>query len=175
MGKILFRLALLVTAMIIAVMIVGSILPRDFEFETSVEIAAAPTVVFEMINSLPNWQHWSTFNEQKVAGLKIEYGAIREGMGAAQKWTDQRGAGKLWITESKPHHLVEYDLEFDQFPTMKSRIEISGTEEKSKIRWSSHGRLPDGPFYGFFAFLFPTQMPNQYDHSLNKLKSLLEK
>ena len=174
MGKILFRLALLITAVIVVLMIIGSFLPRDFEVETTIEIAASPQEVFDMINSLPNWQHWSTFNEQKVSGLKIEYGGIREGIGAVQKWTDQRGEGKLWITDSKPHRFIEYDLQFGQFPTMKSRFEIKANDQKSTIRWSSSGRLPDGPFYGFFAFLFPTQMNNQYDHSLKKLKSLLE-
>lgn len=175
MGKILFRLILLIAAAIGVLMIIGSFLPRDFEFETSIEIAAAPEEVFVMVNSLPNWQHWSTFNEERVAGLEVEYGAIVEGVGAAQKWSDQRGEGKLWITDNKPNHFIEYNLEFQNFPIMKSRFEISESEGSSKIRWSSEGSLPRGPFYGFFAFLFPAQMVNQYDHSLNQLKTVLEK
>ena len=175
MGKILFRLALLVAAFIGMILLIGSLLPRDFEIDSTIEISAAPAEVFLMINSLPNWQLWSTFNEERVAGLKIEYGPIREGEGAVQKWTDVRGAGKLWITKSVKNEGIEYDLQFHDFPTMRSSIQISDVGGGNcSVKWTSSGSLPKGPFYGYSALFFSTQMSHQYSQGLERLKQIIE-
>ena len=132
-------------------------------------------VVFDMMNSLPNWQQWSNFSKERVEGLVIEYSSTKSGEGAVQKWEDARGKGKMWITQSQPHSKIEYDLKFDGFPTMKSTIEIEESGQTTTVVWSSSGKLPGGPFYGYFALLFPGQMQYEYQQSLKRLKELVEK
>ena len=128
-----------------------------------------------MLNELPNWQHWSTFSEERIESLKVTYGSQRSGEGASQTWTDARDGGKLWITKSIPNELIEYDLNFGKFPTMKSRLELNGSGEKTVVRWNSEGRLPSGAFYGYTALLFPGQMNYEYQQSLTRLKEFVER
>ncbi len=174
MAKILIRLMALVSLFVAVVLIVGSCLPRSYELSATIEIEAEPETVFAKINSLPNWQQWSTFSKQRIEGLEIEYGEKLEGVGAIQKWSDRRANGKMWITSSEPDQHVEYDLKFGEFPTMKSRIELRAGDQSTRVTWTSSGVLPNGPFYGYSALLFPTQMNYEYQQSLERLKVAVE-
>ena len=156
------------------VAIVGNFLPRDYEFETSRNIKAEPDAVFAMINELPNWKLWSNWNPERVPDLKIQYGEIQKGEGAVQTWTDSRDSGKLWITESQPNKLLQYRLKFGDFPEMESQINLKQSGKVTQVTWTSKGKLPNGPFYGYFAMIFPTQMRYQYEHNLQRLAEIVE-
>ena len=173
-GRFLMRLLAAITCVILIVASIGYFLPRDFELEASIRIETKPELVFSKINSLPNWQFFSTFNEQKIEGLKITYGEQAEGVGAVQKWTDARGSGKMWITESKASESIKYDLQFGDFPVMKSQISLTETDSGTDVLWKSRGSLPSGPFYGFFAPFFSGQLDHEYGLCLQQLKKICE-
>ena len=56
----------------------------------------------------------------------INYNGSESGVGAAQAWTDRRGKGKLWITQSAKDDRVEYEMEFGRFPRMTSSFNLRG-------------------------------------------------
>ena len=174
MSSILSRIMTVVLLLAVIVVTIGYVLPRDYRIESTVTIDAPAESVFPMINNLPNWQTWSTWNEEQVDSLRIQYGDAKAGVGAIQTWTDARGSGKLWITESESPTSIEYRMKFGNFPEMSSRMELTPVPQGSVLKWSSRGRLPDGPFYGYAALLFPRQMTHQNDLSLQRLKSLCE-
>ncbi len=182
MAKYYFRLLLLFGSVVGVFAIIGSLLPRGYDFQTEIDIAAAPETIFPKINSLKNWQTWSKqFSPDEIEGLEIKYNGDESGVGAAQSWSDGRGDGKLWITESQPNQSVSFDMTFGSFPTMSSQIELTSEPNPdkeegrtTKVIWSSKGTLPGGPFYGYFGSFFGAQMQNQYDKSLEKLKSVVE-
>ena len=174
MFKVLMRLVAILVSFALLIAIVGSFLPRDYSFETTRDIKAKPEEIFAMINQLPNWKLWSNWNPERVPDLKIQYGEIKQGEGAVQTWTDSRGSGKLWIVESTPNQSLVYRLKFGQFPEMSSRIELKNNGDNTKVTWSSDGKLPDGPFYGYFAMIFPTQMRYEYEHNLQRLAEVVE-
>ena len=170
-----FRLLLLVAAILAFFAVIGSLLPRSYDFATQIEINAAADKIFPQVNTIANWQNWTQWNPAEIPGLRVQYSGVESGKGATQSWTDVRGEGKLWITNSNTDESIDYEMLFANFPTMASQIKlIENDEGKTTVRWSSRGRLPAGPFYGFFAPFFPTQMRNQYDLSLNNLKALIE-
>ena len=174
MIKVLIRLAAVITCLALVVAVVGNLLPRDYNFQTTRQIDADPALVFTMINELPNWPQWSNWNPERVEGLRIQLGDIKHGVGAVQTWTDSRDSGKLWITKSIENRSIEYQLKFGDFPEMSNLIELQPVDGGTFVTWSSHGRLPNGPFYGYFALIFPTQMQYQYEHSLQRLAEILE-
>ena len=179
MAKYYFRLALLILGIVAIFWVIGSLLPRSYSFQSEIEIASTPDVVFGEVNSLKKWQSWSRqWNPETIESLTIDYNGQDSGVGAAQTWEDIRGSGKLWITESEQNKKVAYDMEFGNFPRMKSQIEFfpAGSSDKpgTKVKWSSQGKLPSGPFYGFFGSFFSGQMQNEYDKSLEKLKQNIE-
>ena len=175
MAKYYFRLALLVGVIIGSFAVVGSLLPRSYSFTSEIEIAEEPGKIFPLINSLQNWQLWSRqWNPDEIESLEIQYNGNPAGVGAAQTWTDIRGCGKLWITESIADQSIKYEMTFANFPRMTSQIELVPVNSTTRVKWSSQGKLPSGPFYGYFAAFFSAQMKSQYDKSLAELKSIVE-
>ncbi len=174
MHNIFFRLLCLILVLILIVVAIGYLLPRNYALEAAIDIDAPANQVFPMLDELPNWQRWSTFSEERIESLKITYGSKRTGEGASQTWQDARGSGKLWITKSVANELIEYDLNFGEFPTMKSRIELVPVDNRTQVHWTSNGRLPSGAFYGYFALLFPGQMNFEYQQSLLRMKQAIE-
>ncbi len=175
MLKYYFRLLLLVGAIIGIFAVIGSLIPRSYDFSTQMEMSAPPEAIFPKINSLREWQDWSMqFNPALIDDLEIEYNGEQAGKGAAQSWMDIRGKGKLWITQSEPNSRIEYETKFANFPKMSSQIELQAAEGKTLVKWKSQGKLPGGPFYGYFGSFFSTQMENEYNKSLQKLKSVVE-
>ena len=176
MAKYYLRLLMLFGGVIAIVAIIGSLLPRSFDFQTSLEIDAPPEQVFPYLNSLPRWQEWSRqWNPNEIDNLEISYNGTESGVGAAQSWTDPRGSGKLWITVSDPNERVEYEIDFAGRPRMSSQLTLIENDAGSTIvQWRSTGRLPAGPFYGYFGSFFSTHMSNEYDNSLARLKQLVE-
>ena len=99
-----------------------------------------------------------------------------EDIDSSRSWTDRRGDGKLWITDSTANELVAFEMDFANFPRMSSRIELESSQPagQTMVTWSSSGRLPAGPFYGYFGSFFSTQMRHEYEKSLAKLKQVVE-
>lgn len=178
---------MLVAVIVGIVAVIGSLLPRSYDFESATVIDAPAATVFEQVNTIKAWQDWSQWSPQQLESLTVEYSGTETGVGAAQKWNDPRGDGKLWITQSVPNQKVAYQLEFAGFPEMTSSIEMlpvadgagqgaetRGDGTQTRVVWSSRGTLPGGPFYGFFSPFFATGMKHQYDASLERLKVLVE-
>ena len=176
MSKYFLRLLLLIAAIIGVLCLFEQLLPRSYDFQQSVEIARRPEEIFPQLNSIKKWPQWSQqFNMQKIQGLDIKYSGKDEGVGAAQTWTEIRGSGKLWITESTPNETLTYEVEFHNFPKMTSTFTLDPAgEDKTVVTWRSTGQLPRTPLYGLMAPVFGTQMEYEYEKSLAALKALVE-
>ena len=174
MIKYYIRLLMLVGAIILILALIGSLLPRDYDFSATTKINANRSVVFEELNSLKNWGDWSPWNPGKIPGLTVKYTGPDSGVGSTQSWTEPRGTGKMWLTTSEPDDLIAYQLVAPNFPEMISELRLSGDGNQTTLVWSSEGTLPGGPFYGVMAPFFSTHMQDQYEKSLAQLKKKLE-
>ena len=178
MAKYYLRLLLLIGAVIGLFALIGTLLPRSYDFQSSVQVAAPAEAIYPLLVEPKRWQEWSRqWNPEEIEELTISYNSIPSGPGAAQTWTDRRGSGKLWIVDCQSPSSVEYRMTFAGFPEMASQFELRPDSEdpnRTEVVWSSQGRLPGGPFYGYFAPFFATQMRNEYDKSLARLKEQVE-
>lgn len=176
MSKYFLRLLLLIAAIIGVLLLFEQLLPRSYDFQQSVEINGPAEEIFPYLNSLKKWPQWSQqFNMQVIDGLVIKYSGTDEGVGAAQTWTEIRGSGKIWISESSPSEALTYEGEFHNFPKMTSGFTLdSAGENKTLVTWRSAGQLPRTPLYGLMAPIFSTQMGHEYEKSLAALKALVE-
>ena len=161
MLNLLIRILLAVVVIVGVLALIGSFLPRSYEFQTQLTMKAKPSAIFSMVNTPRNWRDWSMWSPEKVAGLQVEYRGNEKGVGAEQFWTEIRGTGKMWITASQPDRSIEYKMVFANFPQMDSTILLKPNGESTNVTWKSSGRLPSGPFYGYFAWLFGGQMKYQ--------------
>ena len=174
MSNLLLRIAIALGLLVGIVALIGSLLPRDYAFESRVEVAAPPEDVFPWLNNLDQWQNWSMWRRDRIEGLSVQTGPKKEGVGAVQTWSEPRGRGKLWITASEPDRRVEYKLDFENFPTMDSTIQLVPSGQGTTVIWTSRGKLPSGPFYGYFGSIFGDGMKYEYDQALQELKKQIE-
>lgn len=156
-------------------LLIGSLLPRDFDTSTSVLIAAGPEQIFPYVNDLDHWQSWSPWNASAIKGLTVEVGQTTAGIGATQRWNEPRGDGKLWITDVEEPNRVEFSSRFANFPEMESSIVLTSTGDQStQVTWTSRGSLPGGPFYGWFGMAFSSGLQAEYGKALQRLKTTVE-
>jgi hypothetical protein len=172
--NILFRILAVLTVFVLIVLLIGTLIPRGFSTSSSVSIEAPPERIFVEINRIKRWSNWTMWNEQEVSGLRVEYPGAEAGVGAIQTWTEPRGAGKLWITESLENERVNFTSLFANFPEMQSSITLRPEGDATRVQWKSEGALPSGPFYGWFGLTFSDSLAREYRKSLNRLKRLCE-
>ena len=176
MAKYFLRLLLLIAAIIGVLLLAERMLPRSYDFQQSVEIERPAAEIFPYLNSLKKWPQWSQqFNVELIEQLVIKYNGTEEGVGAAQTWTEIRGSGEIWITESEPSETLAYAAAFHGFPEMNSTFTLaSAGENKTLVKWRSTGELPSTPLYGLMSTIFVSQMEYEYEKSLAGLKALVE-
>src|SRR5262245_54690242 len=87
--------------------------PADFRIERKGTFAAAPADVFGQVNDFHNWEAWSPWAKLDPT-CKNTFAGAAAGTGAIFSWdgNNKVGAGRMTITESKPHELVRIRLEF---------------------------------------------------------------
>ena len=176
MANLLLRIFLAVSAVIAVLAIVGSLLPRDYDVTTSRLIPATPEQIFPFVNDLQLWQSWSPWNAHDNPNLDVTLGEQTEGKGATQTWTEPRGDGKLWITESDPPTLLTFSSRFANWPQMNSTLTLAPEGTGTRVTWESSGSLPAGPFYGWQGLLlFSSGYKSIFDQALQNLEATVKR
>jgi uncharacterized protein YndB with AHSA1/START domain len=87
--------------------------PSQFSITRSATIAAPPETVFVLVNDLHKWEAWSPWAKLDP-NAKNSYEGPPAGLGAALAWSGNKqvGEGRMTITESRPHELIRFQLEF---------------------------------------------------------------
>ena len=164
------RLFGLIFVVVCVIAIIGSLLPRSYDFEIKETISASPERIYQEMETLPKWQGWSQWSIENETVESLEYSDD----GLSQTWTDERGEGSLWITNREENQSVSYSMTFGNFPEMKSTIHLKSLGEGStEVRWQSQGQLPSGPFYGYFGPFFSTGMKSHYQYGLSKIAKIV--
>jgi hypothetical protein len=105
---------LIIVAVVVIVLLgVVAMQPAGFRVTRSATLPAAPAVVFPHVNDLRNWDAWSPWAKLDPAA-KVSFEGPQSGTGASFAWAGNRniGEGRMTITESRPHELVRFRLEF---------------------------------------------------------------
>jgi len=164
------RLFGLIACVIGIIAVIGSVLPRSYDFEVAQTIEAEPQIVYDNIDTFTDWQ-WSQWTTENPNIEKLKY--LDDGR--TIQWTDIRGDGEMKIVATEPAKMVHVTSNYSNFPEMVSTFEISESGGFTIITWNSKGELPPGPFYGYFSAFFPNGMRSQYAVSLEKLRLVCEK
>jgi hypothetical protein len=174
MLKIWFRLLMLVGFFVVLIAAIGSFLPRSFSLRQEIQIAATVEQVFDRVNNLHQWSQWSPWRIETLGAANIQVGDPFSGTGARMRWEDPRGPGELWFQQVDEPRRIDYAFSFARFEDLRGIFSFESTENGTTLVWQCSGRLPPGPFYGYFAGLFRGEMDRQFAESLQRLKALCE-
>jgi hypothetical protein len=164
---------LIIISLSILVFGIGAFLSKDFSVERSIEIEAAPEVVFDEVNALGNWSAWSPWLARDPS-IQNEYSGPDSGVGATVSWTSENsGSGKQTITKSERPTRLETALDFGDMgqPTSYWAFEPSGAG--TKVTWGLSGEAV-GPLGGYFAKMMDGWVGKDYEDGLERLKQVIE-
>lgn len=89
--------------------------PKDLNVERNIDVNNNAGEVFELVNTLTNWEKWSPWGE-KDPSMKVKYNNIPSGVGSSYSWVgDKSGSGKLEILESESGKHIKTKLLFEGF------------------------------------------------------------
>jgi hypothetical protein len=168
-------IALVVIAVVFIVIV--AMRPSGFRVTRSAVMSALPPAIFAEVNDLHKWQAWSPWEKIDPA-LKRRYEGPSAGTGASYSWVGNNkvGEGRMTITESRPHDLVRFRLDFLRPFKGTNTAEFTFKPEGAQtvVTWSMSGK------YNFMVKaigLFMNcdkMMGGEFEKGLANLKSIAE-
>ncbi len=139
------KISLAVAVIVVVFLVVVLIQPNEFKVQRSATIAAAPAVLFELVNDAKKFEQWNPWAKLDP-NIKNTYSGPPSGVGAACSWSgnDEVGAGTSTIIESKPNELVRQKLEMTRPMASTCTVEFTFKPEGDKtiVTWKMFGPQP---------------------------------
>lgn len=167
-----------VGAIVLVVLILGLIAPKNYNVSRTTTIARPVREVFNYLKFLKNQSEWSPW-EARDPEMKKEFVGTDGEVGFVSKWTGNKqvGAGEQEITGIIENDVVETELRFLKPWKSTSRAymrvrEIS--ENTTQVVWGFQGehKFPSSVFMLFMNM--DKAVGKDFEEGLNKLKKILE-
>jgi len=153
---------------LVALLLIGFILPGTWSAEASIQIEAAPTEVFPFLNDLSRWDRWTNWGD-----IESELSDPPHSAGASRSWDDPNfGSGSVTITSSVAPTLVRYEVEVDGGASVTGELRIEALEGGSRVIWREEGDLGRNPLMGYVARNMPKSQGVQLVEGLEKLRQI---
>ena len=170
------KIGVAVAVLVFGLVVVISIRPATYRVERSISAAAAPPLVFALVEDFNRFQEWSPWAGLDPAMKKEIKG---RGKGATYDWSgnDDVGEGRMTITASTLDTRIEQKLEFFRpwESTARTGFNLVPDGDGTKVTWWMEGR---NNFMGKAMSLvmdMSATIGADYEKGLAKLKPLAEK
>jgi uncharacterized protein YndB with AHSA1/START domain len=174
--KILKWTLLAILGLVIVLLLVAFLLPRQFKVERSAVINAPVGAVFPLVNVTTRWKEWGVWNERDPNMEMTFTGGA--GVGAKWSWKSKtEGNGEMEFTDVQPERSVTYKLSFPDFGMVSTgNITFANVDDKStKVTWTNEGDLGRNPMMRYIGLTLDGRVGKDFDSGLAKLKVLAEK
>jgi effector-binding domain-containing protein len=171
--KLLKIIGISILGLILLLAIIGFFLPSVSNIERSMDMKAAPELVFEQVNNVKNWENWSPWKKMDPK-MEIVYGEISSGAGANYSWKGpESGEGKLTITESVPYSLIKSDLDFGEMGSAKCDYVFEPLADGgTKMTWKFSSEIGGNPFKRLMSALFEGMLKDQFDSGMKGINEI---
>lgn len=173
MLKVIKWLAIIVVVLVIAVVVIGLLLPNEYEVERSITIDAPPEVVFKYLNDLEEWEHWEPFTEMDPS-IVTTIGEPSSGKGATQSWTGDSGNGSLTFTMADVERGIAYDLALEGYDPSTSEMTYEVVDGKTVLTWSMAGKIGVPVLGGYLAASIDSMVGSMYEDGLSNIQKIAE-
>lgn len=178
LGPLLFKIVLVLLAIVGALAGYVSTKPNEFRVERSAVIAASPEAVFDHVNDFHKWEAWSPWAKLDPKAQNTFDGPAF-GKGAKFKWVgnDKVGEGAMTIVESVPPDRLQIRLDFEKpmkdTSTVDFLFEPSGGQ--TKVTWVMSGRYQNFVGKAFCTLMNMQKMiGDKFDEGLASMKKVVE-
>jgi effector-binding domain-containing protein len=179
MKKVLRFIVILLLILIVGVVVLGLIAPKDVTVERSLTINAPTDAVFTQMGNFRNWEHWSPWYRADPTS-KIVYSGEDGKAGSSYHWTGdpkKTGEGEMTATEINGtsmkyalHFLKPWEQKADGF--IKAEDAGNGT---TKASWGFSAHYPF-PWNAMLVFMDMDKMLGKdFEAGLKNIKDYVEK
>jgi hypothetical protein len=158
-------------------LIVAARQPANFCVTRSGAISAPASIVFDQVNDLHKWEAWSPWAKLDPNATNSFEGPS-SGVGAAMSWSGNNkvGVGRMTITESSPHDLIRFKLEFMKpfKATNTAEFTFKSDDNQTRVTWTMSGT---NNFMGKAMSLIMNcdkMVGGQFEQGLAAMKSVVE-
>lgn len=161
------------TVVVGGVLIVGSVLPKDYAVERSIVIDAPQDVVFEQVVDLRLQEGWSPWKAHDPT-MKWSFGDSARGEGALYAWkSENSGSGQYTITEVEGTGRLVAKVVFDDVGESIGTWTFVPEGEGTRVTWGFTGRT-GGVIGGYYALMMDSMVGAAFDEGLAGLKAQAE-
>ena len=160
----------------LAIVGVGILLPSKFDVRRSIEIAAPPGKVYDLVADPRHWARWSAWNKRDPK-MEVTYSGQPFGQGARWAWKSaSEGSGSMEFVKVEPNRRIEYTLHFPDF-NMRSGGEwvFEPAAAGTRVTWNNAGDVGANPLKHYLAASMDRLVGPDFEQGLAGLKALAEK
>ena len=165
-----------VVVLVLVVVVGGYLLPREVQVVRSVEIQAAPEVVFPHVNSLKATEKWSPWLDIDP-NVQTTFTGPDAGVGARLEWASahpQVGSGHQEIVASEKDTRVETALDFGEMGLAKAEFLLAAQGEATQVTWTLNTDMGSNPAMRWMGLMMDSWVGADYEKGLANLKTLVE-
>ncbi|SBS29955.1 hypothetical protein MSP8887_02814 [Marinomonas spartinae] len=156
---------------ILAVVIVGLLLPTNYKVERSVTIDSSKQTVMTVLldgNALPNWMYISDGRVEAFNGV------YTKGRSATIHYNKTDKVGSLTITSIGNNQLTFDVKPKPEVDVVRNVIRLQSIGGKTKVDWLIQGKLRAGLLSPYVALLANRIAGSNFERSLDRLKDIVE-
>lgn len=174
--RIVKRILLAFVAIVVILLAVGFLLPRQVRVERSATIDAPAGVVFANVDDLRRWEAWTPWGKDRDPTVEMSYSDSTAGKGAWFTWTSKKlGSGKLEIVDSQPPKAIDMRLAMDDAgEPAKCGFAFAESEGKTNVTWHFDADMGVWPPGRYFGLCMDWLLGGDYEKGLSNLKRVAE-
>lgn len=165
----------IVSSILVAFVVIGFLLPSEYEVKRNIIIKAQPEEVYPEVVDLRAWQNWGVWF-QKDPDMQIEYGGPDRAIGMYSKWqSETQGDGEMRIINLQHNKEISYSLYFPDFDMGSTgEVKLEPTIEGTKVVWSDSGEVGNNPVNRYFVLFIDDMIGPDFEMGLENLKTVVE-
>lgn len=170
------RILITLIMLIVALVAVAFVLPREAVVARSITIDATPEAVFPHVNSMKNTEAWSPWMGRDP-NIQISYEGPEMGEGNKLIWASEHpqvGNGTQTITASVENERVETALDFGSMGTADAYFDLKSVEGGTEITWGFSTDAGMNPMARWMGLMMDKWVGADYEAGLSNLKSIVE-
>jgi Polyketide cyclase / dehydrase and lipid transport len=175
--KILKIIVVSLFALILILVLVSFLLPRNVTVVREASINASLWVVHSQVAAPTNWQQWGVWNKRDP-NMLINYSGPGAGVGAKWSWQSKtEGNGDMEITRDDTPRELAYTLKFADWGMLTNgRFKFAPTNDVvTNVTWTMEADLGNNPINRYFGLFMDRMVGEDFAASLTNLKSVAEK
>ena len=172
---ILKRVTIGLVALIVLVVVMGFLMPRQVHVERSIVINAPQAQLFDALNSFKRFNEFSPWAALDP-DTQYTYEGPESGVGAKMSLVSsdpELGSGTNEIVESRSPDLIRTRLNFGGQPA-EATFTFEPADRTTRVTWGFDGDLGNNPVMRLVGLMFDKWIGEDYEKGLARMKQVME-